>query len=84
MRTDLSADKRKDPVARLVRDLTAEEMVGWLVKYHGLPEGESSIVMSNLKEQYKWHRLQGRLDRSRPLRTLAWLLHAWRRPKTLE
>lgn len=54
---------RKDPVGRMVCDLTAKELVDWMVKYHKLPVDSASTVEMNLREQYKWHRLQGRLDR---------------------
>lgn len=69
-----SCDQRKDPVARMVRDMTAEEMVDWMVKYHGLPEGSRDTVVSNLREQYRWHRLQGRLDRTPTVQLLAQML----------
>ncbi|MBN3822299.1 hypothetical protein G3O00_01530 [Burkholderia sp. Ac-20384] len=52
-----------DPVQGMVRALSAKEMVDWMVKHHGLPEGARQTVEMNLREQFKWHRLQGRLDR---------------------
>lgn len=58
-----SVELRKDPVGRMVCDLTPKEFVDWMVKYHGLPADTGETVESNLREQYKWHRLQGRLDR---------------------
>lgn len=54
--------KREDPVERLVTDCTAAEFVQWLVKSHNLPEGSAKTVEMNLREQFRWHRLQGRLD----------------------
>lgn len=58
-----SVELRKDPVGRMVCDLTATELVDWMVRYHNLPEESAKTVEMNLREQYKWHRLQGRLDR---------------------
>ena len=77
-------DENPDPVSRLVRDLTAEEMVAWLVEYKGLPESSAENVTMNLREQYRWHRLQGRLDRSLMAAAIAELLLMRRSPKALE
>jgi len=70
-------DKRPDPVSRLVRNIEAREMVQWLVQYHGLPESSAETVESNLREQFKWHRLQGRLD-ARPIAAVIAELFAMR------
>lgn len=59
----MKCNERKDPVDQMVRDMTAKEVVDWLVEYHRLPKSSASTVESNLREQFKWHRLQGRLDR---------------------
>lgn len=59
---EVACNLREDPVSRLVRDLTAEEVVGWLVQYHGLRKESADSVIMNLREQFRWHRLQGRLD----------------------
>lgn len=63
MGTGNSIETRIDPVARMVKDLTAEEVVNWMIESHGLSENSRNTVTFNLKEQFKWHRLQGRLDR---------------------
>lgn len=79
-----SCDERRDPVARMVRDLTAREFVDWLVEHHGLPKGSADTVESNLREQYKWHRLQGRLDNNPTAHLLATILSMRASPKALE
>lgn len=79
-----ACDQRVDPVERLVRDLSAEEMVEWMVKYHGLPKSNADTVISNLREQYRWHRLQGRLDHRPFLILLAELWGLRRGPSILE
>lgn len=66
--------ERKDPVARMVCDSTAEEFVEWMVKYKKLDPAQAENVESNLREAFKWHRLQGRIDRSPLLQTIAVLL----------
>lgn len=80
----LSCDERADPVDRKIRDLTAEEFVDWLVKYKGLPEEARDNVIMNLREQFCWHRLQGRLDRNTTAALVAHLLLLRRDTKTLE
>jgi hypothetical protein len=69
----ISCNERTDPVARMVRDMTAKEFVEWMVEHHALPAGSASTVESNLREQYKWHRLQGRLDNNPTASLLATL-----------
>lgn len=68
----------------MVRDTTPEEFVEWLVEYHGLPKGSARTVEMNLREQFKWHRLQGRLDRNTTAGLVAELLLMRRSPMTLE
>lgn len=80
----LSCDERADPVDRRIRDLTAKEFVDWLVKYKGLPEEARENVEVNLREQYCWHRLQGRLDRHPFAALVAQLLLLRRGTKSLE
>ena len=75
---------REDPVARLVCDTTAEECVDWLVKYKGLPETQRQNVEGNLRDVFKFHRLQGRLDRNTTAGLIAELLLMRRHVKTLE
>lgn len=58
----LSCDKKKDPVERIIRNMTAKEFVDWLVEYKGLPNGSAENVRMNLDEQFKYHNLQGRLN----------------------
>ena len=60
-----------DPVQDLVRALPAEVFVDWLIEYHGLPETARSVVESNLRTNFRWHRLQGRLDNRPAIATLA-------------
>jgi len=79
----MTCDQRSDPVARMVRDLTADEFVAWLVEYHGLPQSSASTVEMNLREQYKWHRLQGRLDQNTTAGLVAQLFLIRRSPLTL-
>ncbi len=55
-----------DPVSRMVRDCTAEELTDWLIKNHGLRPESRTTVVSNLRDQFRWHRLSGRLDRHEP------------------
>lgn len=80
----LSCQKRADPVDRMVSDLTAEEFVAWLIEYHGLPACARDTVVSNLREQYKWHRLQGRLDRNTTAGLVAELLLMRQSPMALK
>lgn len=75
---------RPDPVARMVRDLSPEEIVAWMVEYHGLPESSTQTVIINLREQYKWHRLQGRLDNNTTAGLVAELLLMRRSPMLLK
>jgi len=58
--------KRPDEYDRLVRDMTAAELVDWMIKYHKLPVDARHTVLHNLEEQYRYHRLRGRLDRIDP------------------
>jgi len=67
----LFCDKTSDPVQRRIRALTAEEFAAWLVQHRGLPEVSAETVIINLREQFQWHRLQGRLDRRPALAILA-------------
>lgn len=56
-------DTTKDPVDKMIRDCSAEEFIQWLIDYHELPNNSlKECIISNLKDQFKWHRLQGRLD----------------------
>lgn len=80
----LSCDKRKDPVSRLVRDLTPSEVVSWMVQFHGLPVESAETVETNLRSQFKYHRLQGRLDRNSGLAILAELWKCRQTAKILE
>lgn len=68
---ELSCDKKRDPVNRMIRNLTAAEFVAWLVEYHGLPHHAAETVEMNLREQLKWQRLQGRLDRRPAISVIA-------------
>lgn len=79
----MKADDRKDPVEQLVRDCSAAEMVEWLVKYKHLHPNEAENVEINLREQFRWHRLQGRLDRCNTAAIIAELLLMRRSPMTL-
>jgi hypothetical protein len=66
---------REDPVERMVADCTAEEFVDWLIWRGSVEQHEKDTIESNLREQFKWHRLQGRLDRSAPW--LSMLAELW-------
>ena len=67
-------DPRCDVVDRMIRDSSPEEFVDWMIKYHNLPQGSAETIICNLREQFKWHRLQGRLDR---LPTAAVIAEVW-------
>jgi hypothetical protein len=54
---------RIDPVDRRVPDMTGDEIVSWMVHYHGLPESSRATVASNLNKQMHWHRLRRWLDK---------------------
>lgn len=43
--------------------LTADEMTGWMLQFHGLKPEKAGVVASNLQNQLQWARLQGRCDR---------------------
>lgn len=80
---------RDDPVDRMIADCTATEFVDWLIWRGSAEESDKNTLISNLNEQFKWHRLQGRLDRRPGLAVLAelWGLRAknslnWRWPKS--
>lgn len=75
----LEMHARTDPVDSLVSDMTATEIVDWMIEFHGLPESSRETVENNLKSQLHWHRLRGRLDRYPAWAALAELL--LRRPK---
>lgn len=76
--------QNKDPVQRLVQTMTAEETVAWMVEYHGLNATSAETVARNLREQFKWHRLQGRLDTNSTAGLIAQLLVMRASVKTLE
>ncbi|MES2685716.1 MAG: hypothetical protein V4706_02780 [Pseudomonadota bacterium] len=62
MNKEVACNLRTDPVDRLVKDLSAEETVDWLIEYKGLPESSRENVVTNLKGNLNAHRLRGRLD----------------------
>ncbi|HDR9065494.1 TPA: hypothetical protein ACU967_002251 [Burkholderia contaminans] len=80
----LECSASPDPVNRLVRALTAKEITVWLVEHHGLKPGARETVESNLREQFRWHRLQGRLDRGGWLSFIATLFGLRQSPLVLE
>ena len=84
MAKNADCHERRDPVARMVLDLSAQEVVDWLIEFHGLDKGSAKTVEMNLREQFKWHRLQGRLDRGGVAVIVAELLQMRRSPMTLE
>lgn len=59
-----------DPVDAKVAAMTAEEVVEWLTKYHGLAPDSAGTVVMNLREQFRFHRLQGRVDQRPALAVL--------------
>lgn len=61
---EMECRSRVDPVDRMIPDCTAAEFTAWLVEYKGVHPECAENVESNLREQFRWHRLQGRLDRS--------------------
>jgi hypothetical protein len=73
-------------VDAMVLNLTPAECVEWLVEYKGLPNDPQTIenVEMNLREQFKWHRLQGRLDQGGFFYFLACLLGLYRSVRSLE
>lgn len=66
---------REDRVDRLVRDMTAAEVVDWLIEYHGLKESSRETAICNIEENQRFHRLRGRIDRSSALAAIVelWL-----------
>lgn len=83
MKRKSSVDVHPDPIRRMVRDFTAEEMVEWM-QFRGSLEKFDQCIADNLREQFKWHRLQGRIDRHPLLIVIAELWGLRRKPKTLE
>jgi hypothetical protein len=75
---ELVCNKRTDPVDRLVKDISAEEIVDWMIEYHGLSKDSRRTVVSNLRDNLHFHRLRGRLDRTP---WLANLVELWIRSK---
>lgn len=75
-------DDRKDPVDKQVRDLSPEEIAEWLIKYHHLPEESRSVVVSNLRTQFYWHEIRGRLWRGTLASVLSAVLMKWWRLRT--
>ncbi len=80
----LACQKRKDPVARLVMDMTPHEVVEWLIEYHDLPQVAAETVERTMREQFKFHRLQGRLDQRGNLAILADMIGLRQSVKILE
>jgi hypothetical protein len=66
--------KSDDPVQRMVSAGTPEFFVTWLIEHHGAKESSRKTIESNLREQFRWHRLQGRLDRGGWLNFFATLM----------
>jgi hypothetical protein len=60
-----------DCIDDMVRALSAERMVDWLIQSHGLKPTSRDTVLINLREQFRWHRLQGRLDHAPSIAVLA-------------
>lgn len=73
-----------DPVQKMVNVSTAKRMVDWMVEHHGLSEKSRETVEMNLREQMKWHRLQGRLDGGGWLNFFATLMGLKQSPLVLE
>jgi hypothetical protein len=65
------SENEDDPVDAMCRAMSAEKFVDWLIEYKGMDEGSRDNVVMNLREQFKWHRLQGRCDRRPFLLVLA-------------
>jgi hypothetical protein len=63
-----------DPVQDITQALSSKAMVDWLVEHHGLKESSRVTVEMNLRGQFRWHRLQGRLDRGGWLNFFATLM----------
>lgn len=73
-----------DPVQNMTSAMSPKSTVNWLIEYHGLPEKSRKTVESNLREQYRWHRLQGRLDRGGWLNFFATLMGLKQSPLELK
>jgi hypothetical protein len=67
-----------------VRDLTAEEFADWLIQSHGANEGSRSTIEIALRSQFKWHRLQGRLDQRSTAAVIAEIFHIRQSSMALE
>jgi hypothetical protein len=52
-----------DPVQNMVAAFTARGFADWLIEHHNAKESSRKTIEDNLREQFRWHRLQGRLDR---------------------
>lgn len=76
--------KGDDPVQNMVPAFSAHGMTDWLVNHHHLPEGSRKTVESNLQEQFRWHRMQGRLDRGGWLNFFATLMGLKQSPHDLK
>lgn len=72
-----------DPVEQLIPQITSWSFVAWLVWYKGLDEDVAENVESNLREQFRWARLQGRLDRPSFAAIVAELLRLRRSTESL-
>lgn len=63
-------DNAADPVDAKIAAMTPEAITDWLVTFHGLPSTSRDTVARNLREQFKFHRLQGRVDQRPALAVL--------------
>lgn len=79
MLTNRDFETRADKVDSKVVDLTPEEFVDWLIEYKGLPEGSKENVICNLREQFHWHELRGRLWRGTIASVLSVVIYKWLR-----
>ena len=75
----------------MVCSMTSQETLDWLrfrgtitAEEHAVDGNGFNTLEANLREQYKWHRLQGRLDRFPFLAALAELWKLRQSVKVLE
>lgn len=80
-----------DPVSRMVAHGTAREYVDWMRFRGDISRAEAepnadgwNCLECNLREAFKWHRLQGRLDRHPILAIIAQLMGLRQSVKVLE
>lgn len=76
-------NKQSDPVQNMIRVSSPEKFATWLIDCHGAKASSRRTLETNLAEQMRWHRLQGRIDQSPLLVGLAELWKLRQSPDSL-